>query len=72
MGQVLARILMWGIIIAMVWYFAQQWNRGAPSEQEHQAMMEAARSYQEYKAQLQQNEDGESVSPKNQETESSD
>ena len=72
MGQVLARILMWGIIIAMVWYFAQQWNRSAPSEQEHQAMMEAARSYQEYKAQLQQKEGGESVPSNDQETGSSD
>ena len=71
MGQVLARILMWGIIIALVWYFAQQWNRGAPSEQEHEAMMDAARSYREYRAQLQQ-QDSESIPSKNQETGSPD
>ena len=64
MGQVLARIVMWGVIIAMVWYFAQQWNKGAPSEQEQQKMMEAARSYQEYKAQLHEQEAGESSVPK--------
>jgi hypothetical protein len=53
-GQLLARILMWAVIIAMVWYFAQQWNRGAPSEQQHEAMMDAARSYREYQGQMQQ------------------
>jgi len=72
MGQVLARILMWGIIIALVWYFAQQWNQSAPSEQQHQAMMEAARSYQEYKAQQGQNDGGGSVPPENMEIKSPD
>lgn len=56
MGQVLARILMWAIIIACVWYFAQQWKNTAPSEKEQEAMLEAARSYHDYKTQLQQTE----------------
>ena len=56
MGQVLARILMWAIIIACVWYFAQQWKNSAPSEKEQEAMLEAARSYHDYKAQLEQAE----------------
>lgn len=56
MGQVLARILMWAIIIACVGYFAQQWRNSAPSEKEREAMLEAARSYHDYKAQLEQAE----------------
>ncbi len=54
MGQVLARILMWVLIIAGVGYFAQQWESSAPSEKEQEAMLDAARSYHDYKAQLEQ------------------
>ena len=49
MGQVIARAIMWIVIIAGVWYFAQQWKSGTPSEEEHDAMMDAARHYQNYK-----------------------
>jgi hypothetical protein len=57
-AQLLARILMWVVIISLVWYFAQQWNRSAPSEKEREAMLDAAHSYREYKARVQQGEGG--------------
>lgn len=57
MGRVLARILMWVIIIACVGYFAQQWKSTAPAGKERDAMRDAARSYLDYKAQLERAEE---------------
>lgn len=54
MAQVVTRAIMWLLIIAIVWYFAQQWKTGAPSEEEHETMMDAARHYQNYKMQMDQ------------------
>lgn len=54
MGRVLARILMWTLVIAAAWLFAQQWKNSAPSEKEQGAMLDAARSYRDYKARLEQ------------------
>jgi len=47
-GQVLARVLMWGFIIAAALYFSQQYRNSSPTPAQEQAMLEAARAYSEY------------------------
>ena len=52
MGQILARAILWMSIIAGVWFFAQQWKNGKPSEEQRQRMMDAVRHYQNFKTQV--------------------
>jgi predicted negative regulator of RcsB-dependent stress response len=47
-GLVLARLVMWGFIIGMVWYFSQQYRQSSPTPEQEQAMREAARLYSEH------------------------
>ncbi len=48
-GQILARLLMWGFIIAAAWYFSQQYRNTSPTPEQESSMQEAARMYSEYK-----------------------
>jgi predicted negative regulator of RcsB-dependent stress response len=47
-GLVLARLVMWGFIIGMVWYFSQQYRQSNPTPEQEQSMREAARLYSEH------------------------
>ena len=69
-GQILARVLMWGFILASVWYFSQQYRDSSPTPAQEQAMLDAARHYSEYqqkaaqqKAQEQERADLRSLAP---------
>ncbi len=55
-GQILARVLMWGFIIASVWYFSQQYRDSSPTPGQQQAMLDAARHYSEYNREDRQRE----------------
>lgn len=45
MGQMLARIVMWGVIIGLVWYLGREYAAHRPNPAHTAAMQEAAQHY---------------------------
>jgi len=54
MGQIIGSVLMWAFIIGSFWYFSKKYRDNTPSEAQEQAMLDAARHYQEQKARMPQ------------------
>lgn len=48
MGQVLARFVMWGFIVASVWYLAREYGTHQPTKVQQQGMEDAARHYRTF------------------------
>jgi predicted negative regulator of RcsB-dependent stress response len=62
-GLVLARLVMWGFIIGMVWYFSQQYRQSSPTPEQEQSMREAARLYSEHVRGTDQKTEGPAPTP---------